>query len=236
MKNGTEVLLMKKLIAAVLAAIMALSFAACGGKTEESSAPADSSSSSSSSSKTSSEASSEADTSSSEAETTGAESQTSSAQSADDLKYGEMAIINDKSGFKLDGIRLLGNQHDGDIMSIPFSTDFKDIQYEFFLNEWISFYFKTESDISDNPAKIHILAIPHRSLEELKKSTFDELLTEAMEKGFVIDVSGYIHEGEGEGYVGDNYINGDYPAGDYDIVITHKGTLCYCLKIKLDKS
>lgn len=166
----------------------------------------------------------------------------SSANFEYDYKDGVLTQIVDEEGnpkqtdFVIDGIILIGNRRyytdTDDTQSIlerfikqGYKTD--GINSSFYLNEYINFYIDTKYKGLDSDVKI--LVVPHKTVEELEKMTFEQLTTLAEEKGFLMD---YQKPDEGNyKYVGENFVSMDYPEGKYDILFTYKEKLAYFINI-----
>lgn len=152
---------------------------------------------------------------------------------SDSFNYGDMVIVDDNTGFKLDAVKLAGDSHNYGVKELAYSTTLSGLEYEFYLDEWIGFYFRTSFDLSKNSGKLHIIALPHQNLSSYGKVSYNELVTEANQKGFLITVDGVLSNAEDEGCVGMGKINSSLPTGDYDFLILNDETICYYYVAKI---
>ena len=163
-----------------------------------------------------------------------------------DYTDGVLTEIVDEEGnpvqtdFVIDGIILVGNRHSyagleagadsviAKLVEQGYKTE--DINSSFFLNEWIEFYIDSAYEGED----VKILAVPHKTVDEYLKLSYDELEELALDNGgFVIDYQ--TPDKENNKYVGNGYINMDYPEGKYDILFTYKGKVVYFIELSLTK-
>lgn len=151
----------------------------------------------------------------------------------EELDYGEVITVDDTTGFKLDALKLMGNLHDYEDGEPKFSKTLKDLEHEFYLNEYIQFYYDTKFDVDGNPGQLRIIALPHRVLKNYENASYDALVSEAKNKGFFIELTSKSTDKADKGFVGENYVNVDNPAGNFDILLTNGKTICYCFVVRI---
>lgn len=150
-----------------------------------------------------------------------------------EYKYGDTITVDESTGFKLDALKLKGNMHDYDDKEVPFSENLQGLNYDFYLNESIRFYYKTDYPIKINPGKLQIAALPHCGLREYEKASYSDLIGEAEKKGFVIDITNIVEGGNNEGFVGEEYVDVHHPAGEYDLLFFNDSEICYYLVVMI---
>ena len=165
-----------------------------------------------------------------------------------DYKEGVLTPIVDEEGnpkqtdFVIDGIILVGNRHGYDnitdtesVIAKLVSEGYKKegINSSFYLNEWIEMYIDTK--YSKPVDDVKILAVPHKTVEELEKLSLTQLEELANDNGgFVLDYKTPVEEEHK--YVTEGYIHQDYAEeGKYDILFTYKGKIAYFIVINAEK-
>lgn len=151
----------------------------------------------------------------------------------EELDYGEVLTVDETTDFKLDALKLKGNLHDYEDGEPEFSKTLKDLEHEFYLNEYIQFYYDTKFDVGGNPGQLRIIALPHRVLKSYENASYDALVSEAKNKGFFIEITSKSTDKSDKGFVGENYVNADNPAGNFDILLMNGKTICYCFVIRI---
>ena len=137
--------------------------------------------------------------------------------------------------FTVSGMVLAGNQHEGGSELIAQGYKTTDFANEFYLNEWIEFYFD-DPTIEAMNGNTSIIAVPQKEITEYTQMPLSQLQEIAETNGgFVIPVDPLaIEQVENLNHIGSAYVNMDAgQPGAWEILIVKGGKVAYYIPVTL---